>query len=95
MELLICSTGQVLEFTKDVVLIGRSSDCDMILKQPAVSRIHTKLSRDANGNYYVEDMNTSNGTYITEMDERIPPGMKVQISKGDIITVGNVKIQVR
>ena len=95
-ELLICSTGQVLEFTKDVVLIGRSSDCDMILKQPAVSRIHTKLSRDANGNYYVEDMNASNGTYITRRGNiRIPAGEKVQISRGEIITVGNVNIQLR
>ena len=95
-ELLICSTGQVLEFTKDVVLIGRSSVCDMILKQPAVSRIHTKLSRDASGNYYVEDMNASNGTYITGRGNiRIPTGEKVQISRGEIITVGNVNIQLR
>lgn len=96
-ELLICSTGQVLEFTKDVVLIGRSSECDMILKQPTVSRIHSKLSIDASGNYYVEDMNTANGTHITEMGKsiRIAPGQKAQISKGDIITVGNIKIQIR
>jgi len=96
-ELLICSTGQVLEFTKDVVLIGRSPECDMILKQPTVSRFHTRLWIDAKGNYYVEDMNTTNGTYITEMgkSKSINPGQKVPVSKGEVITVGDIKIQIR
>lgn len=95
-KVLICSTGEAREFAQDEIVIGRSLECDMRLNQPTLSRIHAKLSRDTKGNYYVEDMGTSIGTYITEegTDKRILPGQKIQINKKDVITVGGVKIQV-
>ena len=94
-KLLICSTGQVLEFAKDKVVIGRSPDCDMILQQPSISRMHTVIFREAGEDYYVQDMDTTNGTFVTGTcdNTRLRSGQTTKIKKGDIITVGTVKIQ--
>ena len=95
-ELQICSTRQILKFTKDEVIIGRSQDCDMVLTQPSVSRRHTKILRSADNTFFVQDLNSSNGTFINRKNgQAIKQDGVVPISKGDIISVGGVDILLR
>ncbi|MCR5417026.1 MAG: FHA domain-containing protein [Pseudobutyrivibrio sp.] len=48
---------------KDVFKIGSSRKNDAVINSKAVSGIHAKIVRE-NGNYYLEDMNSLNGSYV-------------------------------
>ena len=49
-------------------IIGRSSQSDITLKDPTVSRVHAKLSYSkANNQWTYRDLNSTNGTLIGEM----------------------------
>lgn len=41
----------------------------------------------------VEDLNTSNGTYLILIDGNIQSGQKVAVSKDEIIQIGEVRLQ--
>lgn len=49
--------------TKDIFRIGSSKTNDAILNSKAVSSSHAKIYRE-NGEYFLEDMNSLNGSYI-------------------------------
>ena len=90
----ICSTGQVVEFAKNEITIGRGQACDMALNQPSLSRFHVKVYRISDDEYLVEDMNASNGTYITSTEEQLLPGEKVKVQKGAIIKLADIQLQI-
>nr|WP_231747352.1 FHA domain-containing protein [Auraticoccus cholistanensis] len=46
------------------VLIGRSSDCAILLDDDYVSTRHARIDADSSGGYYVEDLGSTNGTYV-------------------------------
>lgn len=49
---------------KDLVKIGSSSkDNDLVLSSNVISRHHAKITRDG-GNYFIEDLNSTNGTKV-------------------------------
>jgi len=58
------------EETKEVPLnpkgttLGRGSDCDIILDDAAVSRLHARISQDPFGRWIVEDNESQNGILI-------------------------------
>lgn len=45
------------------ILIGRSSDCQLLLDDDYVSTRHARITRTANG-YQVEDLGSTNGTFV-------------------------------
>lgn len=89
----ICSTGQVLKFSKKDIIIGRSPDCDMTLKQPSLSRRHVRVVKMSEDEYELTDLNSSNGTYVTAVGSVIPRGESVVVSKGANIRVGSIELQ--
>ncbi|MFK7769821.1 MAG: SpoIIE family protein phosphatase [Mariniblastus sp.] len=48
---------------KDPVVIGRHPDCDIQIDDGSVSRHHAQVTYDG-GQYYVQDLNSRNGTYL-------------------------------
>lgn len=90
----ICSTGQVLEFAKDTIVIGRGQTCDMVLNQPTISRFHAKVYRLSDDEYVLEDMNAHNGIFTTSMNQQLEPGQKVNIRKGEVIQLAHIKLQI-
>lgn len=52
-----------LEFDAGSIVIGRHPDCDIIIDDASVSRRHAKIDVN-NGVYYVEDLNSRNGTAL-------------------------------
>mgnify|MGYP004549757513 CR=1 FL=1 len=89
----ICSTGQVLEFSKDCIEIGRGQNCDMILKQPMLSRNHVRIYRKSDDEYAVEDLYAANGTFIESTNTKIAPGATVNVQKGESIRLGDIRLQ--
>ncbi|MCE9669428.1 FHA domain-containing protein [Myxococcus stipitatus] len=76
--------GKEFVFDQDSVLIGRTSECDVVLYDPGVSRRHCRLFLDGD-NYSVEDQGSANGTLLN--------GSAVQtqtLEDGDKLTLGPV-----
>jgi len=55
--------GQQWVMHDDQLLVGRGSECQMVISERAVSRQHVRIWRDDNM-YFVEDMGSKNGTHI-------------------------------
>ncbi|NVJ25731.1 MULTISPECIES: FHA domain-containing protein [Myxococcus] len=76
--------GKEFVFDQDSVLIGRTSECDVVLYDPGVSRKHCRLFLDGDA-YSVEDQGSANGTLLN--------GTAVQtqaLEDGDKLTLGPV-----
>ncbi|NEL70298.1 FHA domain-containing protein, partial [Escherichia coli] len=56
--------GFAADLSGGVVIIGRSSDCGIILDDDYVSTRHAQVLADGQGGYYVEDLGSTNGTYV-------------------------------
>jgi len=74
---------------KDTVVIGRSSECDIVVDAPGVSRRHARVTVKP-GRILVEDLGSLNGTYIN--DDAIKRG---HIEDGDRLSLGNVDLYFR
>jgi hypothetical protein len=81
--------GKVFEFDRPINLIGRGKDCTVVVLDPSVSRMHTKISVDEDGRLRVEDLRSSNGTSLN--DQRID---NAYLKHGDRLRVGNVEFLV-
>ncbi len=65
-------------------IIGGESDCDIVIDRPSVSRRHCRLTRSADGTYTLEDLGSTNGTYVN--GQRIH--FETIVSRRDAITLG-------
>lgn len=55
--------GKTFHIKAQNATIGRQEDNDIVIKEDNISRKHAKIIY-ANGEFYIEDLNSSNGTYI-------------------------------
>ena len=76
--------GKEFVFDQDSVLIGRTSECDVVLYDPGVSRRHCRIFQDADG-YAVEDQKSANGTLVNGTAVQRQP-----LVDGDSVTLGPV-----
>lgn len=98
-RVLMCSTGQVLNFDKNEILIGKDTRCDMIWTQPYISRMHLKIIRNEDESYTVVDLNSTNGTYVVDVEQgaswqRIPTSAEKVVQQGAKIRVGSSEISI-
>ena len=97
MQILVCSTGQIMNFFKDTIIIGRGDHCDLSWTQPLVSRLHASLSKISADTYTVTDYGASNGTYIfrtEQQSERLVARVPTEVPAGTIIGIADIKIKV-
>ncbi|MFZ5894541.1 MAG: response regulator [Myxococcota bacterium] len=76
------TTGRKFKI-EDSATIGRSPDATVMLDEPEISRLHARLSRDAGGNFVLEDLKSKNGVAVN--------GVRVEkrvLAFGDRIRVG-------
>jgi hypothetical protein len=64
------------------IVIGRSSDLDMVLVEDMVSRKHAKISTQG-GQIVIQDMASTNGTFVN--GEKVK---KMRLKEGDRILIG-------
>jgi two-component system NtrC family sensor kinase len=74
-----------LEFSGDSLLVGRSADSDLTLKDRFVSRKHLKISRKGE-RIFIKDLNSRNGTFVN--GEPIQPGVEVELPEGVPVVMG-------
>lgn len=56
--------GAVLGIRENEVLLGRGADATFSVDEPSVSRRHARLALTETGEYRIEDLGSTNGTYV-------------------------------
>jgi pSer/pThr/pTyr-binding forkhead associated (FHA) protein len=67
--------------------IGRATGADFIVDAPLVSRVHCRLTASADGSLAVQDLDSTNGTFIN--GERVETG---RLTSGDRLGVGRIEL---
>ena len=70
--------------------IGRAAECELRLDDTYVSQQHARIF-DRSGNWFVEDLGSTNGTFVNEQ-KLVAPAM---LTPGDTIRVGTTKVELR
>src|SRR5262245_58403158 len=73
-------------FTQGEVVIGRSPECQVCLKDFGISRQHAKLTADANG-VRIVDLKSKNGTQVNGV-----PVVEAPLKDGDRILLGKFQL---
>ncbi len=68
----------------DTNVIGRNEDCQVCNTDTSVSRCHARIIRDEHSQYFVQDLNSSNGTFVNNIYQR-----DAALRDGDYLRVGN------
>ncbi len=71
-------------------LIGRSSECNLVLDDPSVSRVHAAIVCEKR-NLYAEDKGSRNGIKVNNTRVR----GRTQLGDGDVVSVGHQTITIR
>ncbi len=74
------------EVAKHAVIVGRGSGCDVQIKLEGISRQHCLIEVTEEGEFYVTDLNSSNGVLID--NRRVIPGKKVAYKTFQPLTIG-------
>jgi pSer/pThr/pTyr-binding forkhead associated (FHA) protein len=82
--------GKEFLFEQDSVLIGRVTECDIVLYDAGISRRHCRIFSEGGG-YFVEDLGSSNGTRVNGN----PISGKQSLSEDDAISLGGVVFRFR
>ena len=78
---------EALQFSKDIVRIGSSPRCDVILNDGTVSRFHCEIHKHEDG-YRLIDEGSTNGTYIGRLKIR-----EVYLHSGCEFQIGNATLR--
>jgi pSer/pThr/pTyr-binding forkhead associated (FHA) protein len=81
--------GRVYELTAAEIAVGRAVDNDVVLDDPSLSRKHARLYRRGPGQLEIEDLGSSNGSYINE--RKIGRGL---FHAGDTVRFGELSFRV-
>ena len=88
MAMLIVYEGDLEEqrwiIDRDQMIIGRGSDCDIVIPKRQISRQHAQIERDDSG-YLLRDLGSKNGTYVNSQEVRdrayrLKDGDEIQIA---------------
>jgi len=69
---------------KKIIAIGRDKKNDIQLDNPAVSRFHAKIEKIGNDPFYIDDLKSTNGTFVNERKVSWREGL----NNNDHITIG-------
>ena len=75
------------------VTIGRDDSADIRITDEGASRPHARLHIADGGLLYIEDLKSSNGTYVR--DQRLRPGDRVELKLGEAVTIGYTIVMVQ
>jgi pSer/pThr/pTyr-binding forkhead associated (FHA) protein len=77
--------GSSFVIDKDVTYIGRGKESDLRLGDPLVSKVHSKISVDEEGLFFIEDLGPKNPTHVNRKELK----NRRQLLYGDRIVMGD------
>jgi two-component system response regulator AtoC len=75
------------------VSVGRDDSADVRITDELASRLHARFHIDAGGALAVEDLQSSNGTFVR--GERIETGRRLSIQLGEAVTIGFTHLMIQ
>jgi len=72
------------------IIIGRAQECAVSLDDEFASNLHAKIYR-VEGRYYVEDLGSTNGTYVNGRRINYP----TELRGGDRVKIGRTVMELR
>jgi two-component system, cell cycle response regulator len=76
--------GRRTALDRSSYVVGRDTDADLVVPRSAVSRQHCRLARDDSGLWWLEDLQSTNGTFINE--KRVS---RARLVEGDLVRFGD------
>ena len=87
------STGEKVEITSDSFTLGRSREkVDFRIENPAVSIIHARISKEGDKSF-IEDLNSSNHTFVNGLQLKAGEAAKVELKDGDLVKLAEVEFK--
>jgi ABC-type multidrug transport system ATPase subunit len=83
------SLAQALQGDRQVLTIGREPGNDLVIPHPTISSRHARFTRLQDGTLGVEDVGSTNGTFIN--GQRISRGVA---KPGDVVSVGAISFTI-
>jgi len=74
----------------DEVIMGRAGECAISLNDEFASNMHAKIYQ-VEGRYYVEDLGSTNGTYVNGRRINYP----TELRGGDLVKIGRTVMEFR
>lgn len=76
--------GRRIPLVNPAYIVGRDAETDLCVSRSSVSRQHARLAHDDQGRWWVEDLASTNGTFVN--DNRVRNAM---LSDGDLLRFGD------
>lgn len=81
--------GTLMALTSSPIVIGRSPACSLVLEDEYASAHHARLSPDAEGTWWIEDLGSRNGTTVD--NERLEGARELRA--GDVVRIGQTTLE--
>jgi pSer/pThr/pTyr-binding forkhead associated (FHA) protein len=77
--------GRCFVIRESMTIVGRRAKCDIQIGDPLVSKVHCVITADNEGNFFIEDLDSKNSTFLNKK----PVKKKIPVLYGDRIVIGN------
>jgi serine/threonine protein kinase len=86
---LVSKSGKEMRFTDGITVVGRSSDCKVVLKASDISKEHCRIAI-GKGEAFIEDLGSANGIYVNNQKVR-----RAQLEEGDRLRIASHEFDVK
>jgi len=76
---------------REPVTIGRSENADITIDAPMISGLHVKLTPRAGGSFRLEDLESTNGTFLNSRENRVD---SATVGRDDVIFLGSYRLPI-
>jgi pSer/pThr/pTyr-binding forkhead associated (FHA) protein len=84
-------SGTTLSLKDSGTLIGRNPECALVLDDDFASGRHARIYRGAEGRWLVEDLGSTNGTFLGQQKLTAP----APVEAGSLLRIGKTVIELR
>jgi pSer/pThr/pTyr-binding forkhead associated (FHA) protein len=71
---------------------GTAADCDIRIVDPYASPHHARAWRDPHGNVWVDDLGSTNGTWVIHNGVRYRAQPRLPLEPGDTLVIGRTRL---
>ena len=80
--------GRIVPLEGTSLALGRGAESDLQLEDVEVSRLHARIVRGSGGSFHLEDLGSTNGTFVNTRRATVAPltdGDRIQLGPGTLL----------